>query len=179
MVGPGDFVVCLGAGSITSWQACPAGGAAGCRAIYGRGHEGTDGQPAFTHRSAAQGAGRLSDAPAGVTCRPASAVLPKSLGAVQAGRPAAFDLQEFMAGLPAGVLVTVLGVGSNLLVRDGGIPAWSFAWRALPRFALTACRVHAGAAALDLNVALAARDAGIAGLEFFPAFRAPSAVRCG
>ena len=35
------------------------------------------------------------------------------------------DLASFLSQLPADVPVTVLGVGSNLLVRDGGIRAWS------------------------------------------------------
>ncbi|HLO74971.1 MAG TPA: FAD-binding protein, partial [Magnetospirillum sp.] len=38
-------------------------------------------------------------------------------------RPAdAEDLAAFLAALPAEVPVTVIGVGSNLLVRDGGVP---------------------------------------------------------
>src|SRR4029077_17025778 len=32
------------------------------------------------------------------------------------------DLAAFLAGKPAGLPVTVIGVGSNLLVRDGGVP---------------------------------------------------------
>src|SRR6516164_4895199 len=32
------------------------------------------------------------------------------------------DLQHFLAGLPTEVPVTIIGVGSNLLVRDGGVP---------------------------------------------------------
>ena len=84
-------------------------------------------------------------------------------------RPAdADDLASFLAALPGDVPVTVLGVGSNLLVRDGGIPGVTirlgrgFAEVAAPGDA----RVRAGAGALDLNVALAAAEAGIAGLEF-------------
>src|SRR5512147_2492744 len=38
-------------------------------------------------------------------------------------RPAdADDLAAFIAAKPVDVPVTVLGVGSNLLVRDGGVP---------------------------------------------------------
>ncbi len=77
------------------------------------------------------------------------------------------DLQDFVAGKPADVAVTVLGVGSNLLIRDGGIPGVVIRLgRAFAEIRADGMRVHAGAAALDLNVALAARDAGIAGLEF-------------
>jgi UDP-N-acetylmuramate dehydrogenase len=77
------------------------------------------------------------------------------------------DLRAFMAAKPADVPVTVLGVGSNLLVRDGGIPGVVIRLgRAFAEIRIEGERVIAGAAALDLNVALAARDAGLAGLEF-------------
>jgi UDP-N-acetylmuramate dehydrogenase len=84
-------------------------------------------------------------------------------------RPAdANDLAAFMAAKPAGVPVTVLGVGSNLLVRDGGIPG--VVVRLGRGFAsITAVgaeTLHAGAAALDVNVARVALDGGIGGLEF-------------
>jgi len=77
------------------------------------------------------------------------------------------DLLAFLAGKPADVPVTVIGVGSNLLVRDGGVPG--VVLRLGRDFAGIVCdgdRVSAGAAALDLNVAMAAADAGIGGLEF-------------
>jgi UDP-N-acetylmuramate dehydrogenase len=84
-------------------------------------------------------------------------------------RPAdAEDLGAFVAAKPADVPVTVLGVGSNLLVRDGGVPGVvvrlgrGFADIA----AVDADTLEAGAGALDLNVARAALDAGIGGLEF-------------
>jgi UDP-N-acetylmuramate dehydrogenase len=77
------------------------------------------------------------------------------------------DLAAFMAGRPADVPVTVIGVGSNLLVRDGGVPGVVIRLgRGFAALATDGTTVRAGAAALDLNVALAARDAGIAGLEF-------------
>jgi UDP-N-acetylmuramate dehydrogenase len=77
------------------------------------------------------------------------------------------DLQHFLAHCPADVAITVLGVGSNLLVRDGGIPGVVIRLgRAFAEIRTEGTHVHAGAAALDLNVALAARAAGIAGLEF-------------
>ncbi|WP_207476886.1 UDP-N-acetylmuramate dehydrogenase [Arenibaculum pallidiluteum] len=77
------------------------------------------------------------------------------------------DLAAFLAGCPADVPVTVIGVGSNLLVRDGGVPG--VVVRLARGFSEVSCAdglVQAGAAALDLNVALSARDAGVAGLEF-------------
>ena len=77
------------------------------------------------------------------------------------------DLAQFLAAKPADVPVTVLGVGSNLLVRDGGVPGVVVRLgRAFAGIAATGSRIVAGAAALDLNVALVARDAGIGGLEF-------------
>lgn len=77
------------------------------------------------------------------------------------------DLQAFLASCPADVSVTVLGVGSNLLVRDGGIPGVVIRLgRAFAEIRTEGRKVFAGAAALDLNVALAARAAGVAGLEF-------------
>lgn len=77
------------------------------------------------------------------------------------------DLRAFMAAKPADIPVTMLGVGSNLLVRDGGIPGVVIRLgRAFAEIRVEGHRVIAGAAALDLNVALAARDAGLAGLEF-------------
>ena len=77
------------------------------------------------------------------------------------------DLQGFLERKPEDVPVTVLGVGSNLLVRDGGIPGVVLRLgRAFAEVRVSGAQVIAGAAALDLNVALAARDGGVGGLEF-------------
>jgi UDP-N-acetylmuramate dehydrogenase len=77
------------------------------------------------------------------------------------------DLATFLAGKPADLPVTVIGVGSNLLVRDGGVPGVVIRLgREFARIAAEGEQVRAGAAALDLNVAIAARDAGLTGLEF-------------
>jgi UDP-N-acetylmuramate dehydrogenase len=83
-------------------------------------------------------------------------------------RPAdADDLAAFIAAKPADLRVSVIGVGSNLLVRDGGIPgAVVRLSSAFGKIETTGTRVRAGAAALDAAVARAAADAGIAGLEF-------------
>lgn len=79
------------------------------------------------------------------------------------------DLAAFLKALDPGVPVTILGVGSNLIVRDGGIEgvvirlmgrAWGEISSTGP-FELTA-----GSGALDLAVAKAAAKHGIAGLEF-------------
>jgi UDP-N-acetylmuramate dehydrogenase len=77
------------------------------------------------------------------------------------------DLQSFLAARPADVPVTVIGVASNLLVRDGGIEGVVIRLgRGFVDVAIKDGLVEAGAGALDLNVALASRDAGVAGLEF-------------
>lgn len=83
-------------------------------------------------------------------------------------RPAdAEDLAAFMAAKPADVPVTVLGVGSNTLVRDGGIPGVVVRMaRGFNAITTDDTEVIAGAAVLCPNVALASADAGCGGLEF-------------
>src|SRR5882757_3863375 len=83
-------------------------------------------------------------------------------------RPAdAEDLAAFLKALPADVPVTVLGVGSNLLVRDGGIKGVVIRlMRGFTGIAVDGNELLAGAGAPDLNVALTARDHALAGLEF-------------
>ena len=77
------------------------------------------------------------------------------------------DLGEFLAARPADVPVTTIGVGSNLLVRDGGVAGVVIRLsRAFARVSVSGTKVTAGASTPDVNVALAARDAGLAGLEF-------------
>jgi UDP-N-acetylmuramate dehydrogenase len=79
------------------------------------------------------------------------------------------DLASFLKELDPSVPVTVLGVGSNTLVRDGGVEGVVI--RLGRSFAdidvLDGARVRAGAAALDAQVARAAAQAGIGGLEFY------------
>lgn len=78
------------------------------------------------------------------------------------------DLASFMAGLDPETPVLPVGVGSNLIVRDGGVPG--VVVRLPKAFAKVSIepgnRVRAGGAAMGITVASAARDAGIAGLEF-------------
>ncbi|HYL48266.1 MAG TPA: UDP-N-acetylmuramate dehydrogenase [Stellaceae bacterium] len=83
-------------------------------------------------------------------------------------RPADLDdLAEFLAGKPKDIPVTVIGVASNLLIRDGGIPGVVIRLgRGFVEIAAKGEEITAGAGALDLNVALAACTAGIADLEF-------------
>src|SRR6201994_2026002 len=79
------------------------------------------------------------------------------------------DLAYLLAHLPAELPVYVVGVGSNLIVRDGGLPGVVI--RLSPRgFGETSAQgdiVTAGAAALDKRVAETAAAANLAGLEFF------------
>jgi UDP-N-acetylmuramate dehydrogenase len=83
-------------------------------------------------------------------------------------RPAdAEDLAAFLAALPGDVPVAVIGVGSNLLVRDGGIPGVTIRLGSVfARIEAVEEDIHAGAGALDLNVALTAQQLGLTGLEF-------------
>jgi len=77
------------------------------------------------------------------------------------------DLATFLAARPDDLRLAVIGVGSNLLVRDGGIPGVVVRLSAaFGKVEAQGRRVRAGAAALDANVARAAADAGISGLEF-------------
>ncbi|HEX8234225.1 MAG TPA: UDP-N-acetylmuramate dehydrogenase [Caulobacteraceae bacterium] len=81
------------------------------------------------------------------------------------------DLAAFLTALPPDVPLTVLGVGSNVIVRDGGVEGvvLRLAGRAFATVEPDAAsgRVTAGAGALDAMVARAAANAGIAGLEFY------------
>ena len=83
-------------------------------------------------------------------------------------RPAdAEDLAGLLAALPPEVPVTVIGVGSNLLVRDGGIPGVTVRLgRGFIEITPGVDEIVVGAGALDINVSRAAAVAGIAGLEF-------------
>jgi UDP-N-acetylmuramate dehydrogenase len=78
------------------------------------------------------------------------------------------DVSRFLAELDPAIPVLPVGVGSNLIVRDGGVPGVVIR---LPKsFAAVTVeegnRVRAGAGAMGITVASKARDAGIAGLEF-------------
>ncbi|MDB5492598.1 MAG: murB [Micavibrio sp.] len=78
------------------------------------------------------------------------------------------DLVEFLTQCPADIPVTVLGVLSNTIIRDGGVrgvvirPGREFANIDV----IDDVTVSVGASAIDVNVAKVAAEAGIAGLEF-------------
>ena len=79
------------------------------------------------------------------------------------------DLAYFLAQLPHAIPVVVIGLGSNLLVRDGGVAGVVI--RLGRGFAQIGVepghRLRAGAAVPDAKLARAAADAGIAGLAFY------------
>lgn len=78
------------------------------------------------------------------------------------------DLAAFLAATPTDIPVTPVGVGSNLIVRDGGLPGVVI--RLGRNFSdierLEGSRIRAGAAMLDAQAAKRAAEWGVAGLEF-------------
>ena len=79
------------------------------------------------------------------------------------------DLADFLKRLDPAVPVTVLGVGSNVIVRDGGVEGVvvRLAGRPWAQVAADGETITAGAGALDSMVAKASAKAGLAGLEFY------------
>src|SRR5581483_214380 len=77
------------------------------------------------------------------------------------------DLAYFLRNLPRDIPVTVIGAGSNLIVRDKGVEGVVIRLgRGFNAVTTDGDRVTAGCAILDALVARAARDAGLAGLAF-------------
>ncbi|WP_119418595.1 UDP-N-acetylmuramate dehydrogenase [Desertibaculum subflavum] len=77
------------------------------------------------------------------------------------------DLAQFLRHCPPEIAVTPVGVGSNLLVRDGGVRGVVVRLgRAHADIEIRGHEIHVGGATLDVNVALTCQQAGIAGLEF-------------
>jgi len=79
------------------------------------------------------------------------------------------DLAYFLEHLPAETPVTVVGLGSNLIVRDGGVPGVVIRLgRGFSDVKIEPdARVRAGSGVPDVKVSRAAQEAGIAGLAFF------------
>jgi UDP-N-acetylmuramate dehydrogenase len=76
-------------------------------------------------------------------------------------------LAYFLKNLPADIAVTVIGLGSNLIVRDGGIAgAVVRLGRGFSEVTVEGLHVRTGTAVPDVKVARAAQEAGIAGLSF-------------
>ncbi|MDA0656895.1 MAG: UDP-N-acetylmuramate dehydrogenase, partial [Proteobacteria bacterium] len=77
------------------------------------------------------------------------------------------DLRNFLHNTPIDVPVATIGVASNLLIRDGGIPGVVIQLRKeFSAITTEQGAVHAGAGALDINVARFALAQGLSGLEF-------------
>jgi UDP-N-acetylmuramate dehydrogenase len=80
------------------------------------------------------------------------------------------DLAAFLKALPEDVPVTVVGVGSNLLVRDGGIPGVVIRLSAKgfgEAEAVSDTQIRAGSAIPDKRLAAVALEAGIGGFHFY------------
>jgi UDP-N-acetylmuramate dehydrogenase len=79
------------------------------------------------------------------------------------------DLAYFLKTTPADIPITIIGLGSNLLVRDGGIEGVVIRLgRGFGEIRIEqGCRLRVGTAVPDVKVARAAADAGIAGLSFY------------
>jgi UDP-N-acetylmuramate dehydrogenase len=77
------------------------------------------------------------------------------------------DLIAFLRAKPADVPVTAIGYGSNLLVRDGGVPGVTIRLgKRLAEIEVDGAEISAGAGAGDVAVSNVAREAGLGGLEF-------------
>ncbi|OYW57003.1 MAG: UDP-N-acetylenolpyruvoylglucosamine reductase [Hyphomicrobium sp. 32-62-53] len=78
------------------------------------------------------------------------------------------DLAYFLKNIGPDVPVFVVGLGSNLLVRDGGVPGVIIRLgRGFNEISTDGTRLIAGTAVPDVKVARAAAEAGIAGLSFY------------
>jgi len=77
------------------------------------------------------------------------------------------DLSYFLANLPLEISVTVIGLGSNLIVRDGGVPGVVIRLgRGFGEINVEGLNLRTGAAVPDVKVARAAQEAGLSGLSF-------------
>lgn len=121
---------------------------------------------------------RIGDAAAGVSGRLTPDAGMEAITWFRAGGPAdllfqpadAEDLSRLLRALPADVPVTVVGIGSNLLVREGGIRGVVVRLSAKgfgTAEAIGEKRIRAGAATPDKRVAAVALEAGIGGLHFY------------
>lgn len=80
------------------------------------------------------------------------------------------DLAAFLKAVPEEIPLTVVGVGSNLLVRDGGIPGFVIRLSAKgfgEAEIVSPTTIKAGAATPDKRVAAVALEAGIGGFHFY------------
>ncbi len=77
------------------------------------------------------------------------------------------DLAYLLKNLPAEIAVTVVGLGSNLIVRDGGVPGVVIRLgRGFNEMTVEGNRIRTGTGVPDVKVARTAQEAGLAGLAF-------------
>ena len=77
------------------------------------------------------------------------------------------DLAYLLKNLPAEIPVTVVGLGSNLIVRDGGVPGVVIRLgRGFNEITVEGNRIRTGTGVPDVKVARTAQEAGLAGLAF-------------
>jgi UDP-N-acetylmuramate dehydrogenase len=77
------------------------------------------------------------------------------------------DLAYALANLPPDIPVTVVGLGSNLIVRDGGVAGVVIRLgRGFSDIKVEGERIRSGTAVPDVRLARAAQEAGLAGLAF-------------
>jgi UDP-N-acetylmuramate dehydrogenase len=77
------------------------------------------------------------------------------------------DLADFLKGCPRDIDLTVIGLGANMLVRDGGVPGVVIRLgKAFAGITVDATTLRCGGGAVNATVATAARDAALTGLEF-------------
>lgn len=79
------------------------------------------------------------------------------------------DLATLLGALDASVPVTVIGLGSNLIVRDGGIPGVTIrlGGKSFGSVAVDGDTIRAGTAVPDMRLAKSAAEAGLDGLAFY------------
>ena len=78
------------------------------------------------------------------------------------------DLAYVMKNLPTEIPVIVIGLGSNLIIRDGGVPGVVIRLgRGFNDILVEGLRIRTGTTVPDVKIARAAQEAGIAGLSFY------------
>ena len=158
----GDFVVFLGAGNITQWAYASAEGAC-------RGSSMIRGEALLA---------KLGDRLAGLRGRITPGAEMEKITWFRAGGAAEAlfqpadeeDLAAFLKAVPEDVPLTVVGIGSNLLVREGGIPGFVIRLSAKgfgEAETISETQIRAGAATPDKRVAAVALEAGIGGFHFY------------
>lgn len=79
------------------------------------------------------------------------------------------DLAYLLRAVPQDIPLTVIGLGSNMLIRDGGVPGFvvRLSGRGFGSVSVEGNRIRAGAALADKRLAAAAFEAGLGGFAFY------------